>query len=258
VQKSYKATKWGQRFLIDAQLIDRIISYANLQPNETVLEIGGGTGSLTRGLAKVCEKLVVIERDKKLIKVLSEIEGIEVIQGDALRVAFPPFDKTVSNLPYQISSEVTFKLLGHPFLCGILMYQKEFAERMIAEPGTKDYSRLTVCLSYRCNVEPLERVPNSAFVPRPRVESMIVKLVPTAPRFDLYDEAFFHQFVRALFTQRRKKLKRALIVAAKLLNTETVGKMVAKLPQDCLARRPYELAPEEIASLANDIFELRQ
>jgi 16S rRNA (adenine1518-N6/adenine1519-N6)-dimethyltransferase len=251
--KNHKA-KWGQHFLVDDLIIERILSYADIQPTETILEIGGGTGNLTRKLARKCRKLSVIEADWRLVERLRTIPGVEVLHGDALRLEFPPFDKTVSNLPYQISSQVTFKLLEHPFVCGVLMYQKEFAERMVAVPGTKNYSRLTVCLSYKSHVEVLEHVPSTAFIPRPRVDSTIVKLIPVRPQFDVLDEIFFHAFVRALFTQRRKRLKAALVIAARLLNVQAVDQLIAKLPQRCLQLRPYELPPEKIAALSDDFF----
>jgi 16S rRNA (adenine1518-N6/adenine1519-N6)-dimethyltransferase len=112
--RSYHKAKWGQHFLIDDQIIEKIVSYADIRPTETILEIGGGTGNLTRKLAQSCYRLVVVEADRHLARELCSIPGIHVLHGDALRVEFPPFDKTVSNLPYQISSEVTFKLLQHP------------------------------------------------------------------------------------------------------------------------------------------------
>ncbi|MGZ4943073.1 MAG: 16S rRNA (adenine(1518)-N(6)/adenine(1519)-N(6))-dimethyltransferase RsmA [Halobacteriota archaeon] len=257
MKRRYKATKWGQHFLTDDRVVHRIIRYAHVRAHDTVLEIGGGTGNLTRELAKACERLIVIEKDKQLAKRLSDIEQIEIIEGDALTVPFPAFDKTVSNLPYDISSEVTFKLLTYPFTCGVLMYQKEFAERMVAEPGTKDYSRLTVCLSYKSRCEILEDVPRTAFAPQPQVASAIVRILPTPPQFEVYDEAFFHHFVRALFTQRRKKLRNALATTAKLLGGDGVNEVIDKLPQQCLARRPYELAPSEIGCLANYVFARR-
>jgi 16S rRNA (adenine1518-N6/adenine1519-N6)-dimethyltransferase len=249
-------TKWGQHFLIDDQIIEQIIGYANISPSETILEIGGGTGNLTRKLAPLCHRLLVVEADQQLAQTLRTIPGIDVLHGDALRVELPPFDKTVSNLPYQISSPLTFRLLKYPFKCGVLMYQKEFALRMVAAPGSKDYSRLTVCLSFKSTVKLLGRVPKIAFSPRPTVDSMIVQLIPTKPRFAVLSEEFFHRFVRALFTQRRKTLKAALLVTAHLLNLHDVEQVISQIPQRCLVRRPYELSPEEIAALSNEAFEL--
>jgi 16S rRNA (adenine1518-N6/adenine1519-N6)-dimethyltransferase len=258
VDRSHYKAKWGQHFLVDDRVIDRILNYADVRPTETILEIGGGTGNLTRKLAQRCRKLSVIEADWQLAERLRAIPGVEVLHGDALRVEFPPFDKTVSNLPYKISSEITFKLLKYPFVCGVLMYQREFVERMVAAPGTKNYSRLSVCLSYKSQVRVLEHVPNTAFIPRPRVDSAIIKLIPVRPQFEVLDEIFFHNFVRALFTQRRKRLKAALVTAVQLLNVKGVDSLVAKLPQHCLQRRPYELSPEQIATLSDDLFKLSQ
>ena len=257
MKRRYHATKWGQHFIIDDRVVRRIIGYAHVHAQDTILEIGGGGGNLTRELAKVCDKLIVIEKDTKLAERLSEIEHVEIIEGDALTVPFPAFDKTVSNLPYEISSPVTFKLLTCSFTCGVLMYQKEFAERMVAEPGTKEYSRLTVCLSYKSQCELLEDVPRTAFLPQPQVTSAIVRIRPALPQFKVYDERFFHQFVRALFTQRRKKLRNALATAAKVLGENRINEVIDELPHQCLARRPYELAPREIARLANFVFTYR-
>jgi 16S rRNA (adenine1518-N6/adenine1519-N6)-dimethyltransferase len=258
VDREHLKVRWGQHFLIDDRIIERILSYADIRPTETILEIGGGTGNLTKKLAAKCRKLSVIEADWHLAERLRTIPGVDVIHGDALRLEFPPFDKMVSNLPYQISSPITFKLLRHPFVCAVLMYQKEFAERMVAAPGTKNYSRLTVCLSYKSQVEALEHVPSTAFIPRPRVDSTIVKLIPVGPQFDVLDELFFHAFVRALFTQRRKKLKAALAIAARLLNVQAIDQLIAKLPQRCLQLRPYELPPEKIAALSDEFIKLSQ
>ncbi len=251
MKKRYKAARWGQHFLVDDAVVHRIIQYAHVRAQDTILEIGGGTGNLTRELAKASGKLIVIEKDRRLVEQLSEIKQIEIIEGDALTVPFPTFDKTVSNLPYDISSEITFKLLTYSFTCGVLMYQKEFAERMVAAPRTKEYSRLTVCLSYKSHCEILEEVPRTAFLPQPQVTSAIVRVLPKPPQFEVYDEVFFQQFVRALFTQRRKKLKNALATSAKLLGVDEIKEMIGELPQQCLTRRPYELAPREIGYLAN-------
>ncbi len=137
--------------------------------------------------------------------------NVEISCGDALKVDFPEFDKVVSNLPYSISSEITFKLLRHKFKLGILMYQYEFAARMVSPPNCKDYSRLTVDTYYFADASILMRVPKGAFQPAPEVDSAVVKLVPRPAPFEVRDEAFFMEFVAAVFSQRRKKLRNAIL-----------------------------------------------
>ena len=136
----------GQNFLINSDVIKFQLAQANISSNDIVLEIGGGLGNLTRCIVNNVKKTYVIEADKKLAQFLqdtySSTSNIEVIIGDAVKVDFPSFTKCISNLPYQISSPITFKLLRHPFEMAILMYQKEFAQRFFAVPGSSDYSRL--------------------------------------------------------------------------------------------------------------------
>ncbi|RLG57870.1 MAG: 16S rRNA methyltransferase, partial [Candidatus Hydrothermarchaeota archaeon] len=130
--------KLGQVFLIDERVLKREVEYAELSSKDVVLEIGSGFGSLTKFLVEKAKKVYAIERDSTLIEVLKSYviaKNLEIIQRDALRITFPEFNKCVSNLPYVISSPITFKLLKHDFEKAILTYQKEFAERLIAKPG---------------------------------------------------------------------------------------------------------------------------
>jgi len=252
-KRTLRKQKWGQHFLINDDVIEKIIDYANVKRNETILEIGGGTGNLTSKLSERAYKVIVIELDKNLADVLSTLQGVEVIIGDALRVDFPPFDKTVSNLPYSISSDITFKLLKHDFICGILMYQLEFAKRMVAVKGSKDYSRLTVCLRYKAEVSILGYVPKNAFIPPPQVESAIIKLVPIQSPFQVSDENFFKKFVTGIFTQRRKKLKGAILNVSKMIGIADANDIINVVPEDFLNLRPYELKPDQIAAISNQI-----
>lgn len=203
--------KLSQNFLVDDRIAERQISYARLQENDVVLEIGAGNGILTRKMAKIA-KVVAIELDERFIGRLEKIKNVEVIHGDAMEINFKEinFNKVVSNIPYHISSPLTFKLLEEKFDLGILMYQKEFAERLAARAGSKKYSRLSVMAYAKADIEILERVPKEAFRPVPKVDSCIVKIVPIGRRFDVSDK-IFEKVVRALFTHRRKKIKNALM-----------------------------------------------
>ncbi|MDI6888511.1 MAG: 16S rRNA (adenine(1518)-N(6)/adenine(1519)-N(6))-dimethyltransferase RsmA [Methanocellales archaeon] len=252
-------TRINQHFLIDSRVIERIINYANIHKTETILEIGAGFGNLTKKLAAEAANVIAVESDPHLVEALGDLElpNVTIVHGDALKVDFPKFDKVVSNLPYSISSEVTFKLFKHSFELGILMYQYEFAQRMIATPGTKDYGRLSIGIQYFADVKVLEIVPRTAFRPPPEVRSAIVKIVPRPPFLDVVDKDFFFDFVAAVFTQRRKQMKNAIINAAHMLGVKDVKKAVNLLPKDLMHKRPEQLSPEELANLSNLIYEAR-
>jgi 16S rRNA (adenine1518-N6/adenine1519-N6)-dimethyltransferase len=246
--------KHGQHFLIDQRVLNRIIGYAGLTETDTVLEIGGGTGNLTLKLKEVAGKVIVIELDRRLAAGLEHItrdSNVTVLQGDALQIPLPGFNKVVANLPYQISSKITFRLLRHSFDLAVLMYQLEFAKRMLASPGTPDYSRLSVMTQYFARIELLETVTPSAFKPQPAVRSAILKLTPREPPYNVKDIGFFEKFLKAVFGQRRKMLRNSLRTAAQIL--EIPPENLSKVDQGILEMRPGSLTPEELAELANRI-----
>lgn len=252
----------GQSHVVDEGLLKRMVSYANLFQDDVVLEIGPGIGNLTLLLVQEAGKVVAIESDEQLVEVLrqrtADRSNLEIIFGDVLEVELPRFDKVVSNLPFSISSEITFKLLDQDFELGVLMYQKEFAQRMIASPGLSDYSRLTVNVAYRADARILEKVPPSAFFPQPEVESAIVELRPCRPPFDVKDEKLFFRIVRAAFQHRRKKMRNALCYSfeavfpdLKLSKSEKLAFIDKRLPKKLKNARVEELTPEELGELAN-------
>ncbi|HOA69414.1 MAG TPA: 16S rRNA (adenine(1518)-N(6)/adenine(1519)-N(6))-dimethyltransferase RsmA [Methanosarcina thermophila] len=257
-----KGGTFDQHFLVDTDYLDRIVAAADLRPEDVVLEIGAGIGNLTERLARKAKKVIVIELDPALVRILHDrfdgVENIEIIAGDALKVDFPEFDKVVSNLPYSISSEITFKLLRHKFKLGILMYQYEFAARMVSQPNCKDYSRLTVDTCYFADASILMKVPKSAFQPAPEVDSAVVKLVPRPAPFEVKDQAFFMDFVAAVFSQRRKKLRNAILNTNHVLKIPSVKEVVARLPEDLMNKRAENLTPEELAQVANKIVDLKK
>ena len=250
--------KWykkDQHFLIDNRVIGRIIEYADLTGEDTVLEIGAGYGNLTKELASRAGKVVAIEVDAALAQSIPRLENIDIIVGDALKTEFPKFNKVVSNLPYSISSPVTFKLLEHDFDFAILMYQYEFAKRMVALPGTKDYGRLSIAVQYYSDVEMLEIVPPSAFNTPPDVKSAIIRMTPRPPPYEVKDREFFMKFITAAFSQRRKKLRNALVNNANLLGISDMGTALQKLPAELIDKRAETISPRELAGLADTLFE---
>lgn len=250
-----KRYKRDQHFLINRQILNRIVGYAELNRRDTVLEIGAGYGNLTQELAKKAGKVMAVEVDPRLAASIPRLENIEVIQGDALKMEFPAFNKVVSNLPYSISSPVTFKLLQYGFDLGILMYQYEFAKRLVASPGSKDYGRLSIAVQYYADVELLEIIPRNAFSTPPLVRSAVIKLIPRPPPYKVKDEAFFMKFITAAFSQRRKKLKNAILNFPGF--PEIKSSSLAGLPAELIDRRAETISPPELARLADILLDMQ-
>jgi len=246
--------------MTDTSLLQRMISYAALNTEDVVLEVGAGLGFLTRLLSQGSKKVVAVEVDSKLFQLLREqfhdVGNIELIEGDILKVAIPSFHKVVSTPPYFISSSLLFWLLERPFDIAVLTFQKEFAERLAAPVGSKDYSRLTVSTYYRADVELLDHVPRTAFYPPPDVDSIVVRLKPKPkPPFRVKDEQAFFQLVQTVFTQRNKKLRNAILP---LLQRRGIAKERTQELADSLTfheKRVRELAPEDFGALTNEVIE---
>ncbi|SNZ04236.1 dimethyladenosine transferase [Natronoarchaeum philippinense] len=245
-----------QHFLIDDRVLDRLPDYLDDADASHLLEIGAGTGALTDRLLAVADQVTVVERDPKLAAFLREefdeeiaAGDLTVIEGDALDADLPDFSASVSNLPYGVSSEIAFRLLpeGKPL---VLMFQKEFAERMAAGAGTDDYGRLSVTAQHYADVEVVETVPKEAFSPPPEVQSAVVRTTPRAPDYEVDDEAFFLDFVKAIFTQRRKTLRNAIRNTAHISGLDDADAVVDAVDEELLRRRPGTLEPSEFAELA--------
>lgn len=238
----------GQHFLVDERVMQKIINYLEPSSNDIILEIGPGLGILTNLVAAHVKKVYAIEKDSRMAEIARKLarDNVEVIVGDFLKVKLPEFNKILGNIPYSISSQITARILPLDFDLAVLMYQKEFAERFKAQPGTKKYGRLTVLVNYYADVELLDEVSPRAFYPSPEVKSVIVRFRKlTKPRVNVKDEKFFFNITRMLFSQRRKKIKNIL---------QNYGIPVDdKTPY--LDMRGDSLSIEEIAELANYVYE---
>ncbi|WP_254862912.1 16S ribosomal RNA methyltransferase A [Halovivax gelatinilyticus] len=248
-----------QHFLIDDRVLDRLPTYLEAVEGdvERVLEIGPGTGGLTDRLLSAASSVVAIERDPLLVEFLreefaDEIDAgrLDVRSGDALEVDIPDFDASVSNLPYGVSSEITFRLLPRKRPL-VLMFQREFAERMVAEPGTSEYGRLSVSTQHYAEPEIVEVVPPTAFAPPPAVESAVVRTRPREPPYHVDDEAFFLRFVKALFTQRRKTVRNGIRNTAHISGLDDPDAVVDAVDDRILSKRPDSVTPETFAELAS-------
>jgi 16S rRNA (adenine1518-N6/adenine1519-N6)-dimethyltransferase len=245
----------GQNFTVNSEILQRLVSHASLTKDDVVLEVGAGFGFLTPLLSGACKKVIAVEVDPTLVnflrKQLHSLQNVELIEGDILNVSLPPFNKVVSAPPYSISSPLLFRLLENKFDSAVLILQKEFAERLAASVGSKDYGRLTVTIYYRADVELLDLVPRTMFYPPPDVDSMMVRLKPRAAPFHVDNEETFFELVRTLFTQRNKKVRNGLIpfLRKRELSKEEAVELADSMVYS--AKRVRELAPEDFGILTN-------
>lgn len=251
--------KKGQNYLINNQVLSKILDYADLSFNDTVLEIGPGIGTLTIPMAGKTKKIIAVEQDQKTAAILEkrlqklDISNVEVITEDATKINFPEFDKIVSNLPYQISSPITFKLLKYNFDYAILMYQLEYAARMTAKPGDSNYSRLSLMLHCCADLKLLFEVPREDFYPSPKISSAVIKLIPNK-KADL--DEFFIKVSRALFQHKKKKAGNALRDSFHEIadyNKNTAKYIIGKLDKKLMDKRVVQLDPSEVMEISNQL-----
>jgi len=209
---------WGQCFLKEPSIVDKIVDAANPTSEDTVVEIGAGLGGLTLALAKRAGTVYAIERDRDLVTVLRQVlvgTSVQILEANALTFDFNTFAapvKVIGNLPYNISSPLLFRLLeqGRGIRDATIMLQREVAERLVAAPGTRRYGVPSVLCQQRAEVRLCFHVSRAAFHPEPAVDSAVVQLVMrSTPLVDVATEPF-EALVRAAFSARRKTLKNAL------------------------------------------------
>lgn len=245
--------RFGQNFLSDPRVIDRLVGFIAPQPGERIVEIGPGLGALTAPLISRCGSIDAVEIDRDLAERLRQRFGpaLRLHEGDALQFDFAGLSeqplRVVGNLPYNISSPLLFHLLeqAHAIRDMLLMLQKEVVDRICARPGSRDWGRLGAAVAVRAEAVRLLRIGPGAFSPRPRVESAFVRIVPRPPPFAVSDLAAYDRVTRAAFGARRKTLANALkgLVDARTLSRLGIDPGL----------RAEVLTPEQFARIAEAI-----
>lgn len=257
----------GQNFLIDDSVLTDIVNGAEVGSEDFVIEIGPGVGTLTAQLLMKAKKVTSIELDNDLIPILQEELGehknFNLIHKDALKVNFNEVIgdeksvKLVANLPYYVTTPIIVKLLkdGYNFKSLTIMIQKEVAERIDAEPNCKEYGALSVLVQYYCNTSIVRKVAPSSFIPRPKVESIVIRLDRLdSPRVEVKDEKLMFELVRAGFNMRRKTLWNAAKTLK--LDKESLESAFEKSGIDP-KRRAETLSIEEFGKLSDCIYDER-
>lgn len=259
--------KFGQNFITDSNLLQKIVDAGDVGPDDVVIEVGPGAATLTKALAQRAKAVIAIEIDRDLVPVIEEtmtgFDNFYLVQGDALQIDLdaiiqeklgaPHRCKVIANLPYYITTPLVMYFLEQGFSIDriVIMVQKEVAERFTAQPGKKEYGAITVSLHYYGNVRYAFTVPRHMFIPQPDVDSAVVDIQPwTQKPLQADNEQLFHQVVKAAFGQRRKTLNNAL----KTLNMDSA------LMQQALqeveidgTRRGETLSVDEFVAFSNAI-----
>lgn len=256
--------RFGQNFLIDEHVLNKIISGAGINRNDTVLEIGPGIGTLTQALCEAAGEVIAVEIDRDLIpileKTLSSYKNVRIINEDILKLDLHGISekplKVVANLPYYITTPIIMGLFesGAPIESITVMVQKEVADRMKALPGGKDYGALSLAVQYYAEASIIANVPKNCFIPRPNVGSAVIRLsAHKMPAVEVKDKGYMFSLIKAAFLQRRKTLSNALKNESSLgLSRDDVITALKKLglPEDVRGER---LSLEDFARLSEEL-----
>lgn len=235
-----------QQHLIDVELLNKIADLAEIKKNEIVLEIGGGLGNLTEILSKRASKVYTIEIDKKLTKILKEKfygKNVYVIEGDALKIDFPKFNKIVSNLPYSTCAGLFQKLINYKFDIGVFTVPEGFAAIITAKKGDQKYSKFSMMVNLFYEIDVIQKISKEKFFPIPSVNAALIKIKPKEVKGE-------ELLLKLLFLQSDKKIKNALreaLIKAKKINKRKASEIVKKLEiQDLSEKKISNLSEENI------------
>ena len=262
----YAKKQLGQHFLSDPSTADMIIDRSGISPEDIVLEIGAGLGALTIPLACTSEKVYAVEKDHRIIELLKTelhtlgISNVVLIEKNILKFDIKTFAENankkiivIGNLPYSISSQILIQLINTRKSVNktILMFQKELAQRITAQPGCKDYGRITVMLRYCADIKRLAEVKASLFFPRPKVDSEVLEIIfKNIIKYPAKDELFLFKVIKAAFSKRRKTLKNSLLGSELHMDAKTAVQVLENADIDP-SRRAETLTVQEFVKLSN-------
>jgi 16S rRNA (adenine1518-N6/adenine1519-N6)-dimethyltransferase len=248
----------GQNFLSNKHIASRVVSAAELTRTDTVLEPGAGYGTLTHLLEEQAGQVLAVEKDRRLVSHLrKEFENgptVSVIEGDVLKVPLPQFNKVVGTPPYALSSKLILFLTRKKFELASLVFQKEFGERLLAEPGTAEYGRLSITAQRSLRIQPIMNIPAAAFRPRPKVDSILLRLSPNDVNTAV-NERLFEELVRGLFNQRRRVVRSSFLhFLSKKIGREMARKNMGSmiLPE----KRVYQLTISDLEELCQQLYKV--
>ena len=256
----YAKKHFGQNFLIDKNVLNKIVSISNITKEDTIIEIGPGMGCLTEYLAINAKKVICYEIDKDMIAMLNDTllpfyDNIEIIGLDFLKADLSLYKdkvenvKVVANLPYYITTPIIFKLLSETKIRQFtFMVQKEVGDRLTGKPNTKDYNSLSIYLNYYFDVKKILDVSKNVFIPKPNVDSIVVEFTKKENEYNLKNKQVFFKLVKDSFTQKRKTLKNNL----KNYNLKKVEEVLKKYSFD-LSVRAEQLPIEVFVDISNNL-----
>ena len=262
----YAKKQLGQHFLSDPSTADMIIDRSGISPEDIVLEIGAGLGALTIPLARTSAKVYAVEKDHRIIELLKTelhtlgLSNVVLIEKNILKVDIKTLAENankkiivIGNLPYNISSQILIQLINTRKSVNktILMFQKELAQRITAQPGCKDYGRITVMLRYCADIKRLAEVKASLFFPRPKVDSEVLEIIfKNIIKYPAKDELFLFKVIKAAFSKRRKTLKNSLLGSELHMDAKTAVQVLENADIDP-SRRAETLTVQEFVKLSN-------